>query len=189
MEASFENLAVQLGLVSSQLSLKLSSIIEFDGKILDSPRDKEIEREFKQECEIIDEGGIEKENEKEKCTPSDKEIESRIEEVEVKIIYGKRTRMQYEDYIVLDEAPNVIICLDVDVQLQDLQKKNSPTPSNKADKRGEIDKVLDEIYALFKTIKLKIIWKKNLQFLKMMEFLPNKRKKKDDVFFLSYIPP
>lgn len=53
----------------------------------------------------------------------------------------------------MDEAPNEIICLDVDVQLQDLQQNNSLTPSNKVDKRGEIDEVLDEIYALFNTIK------------------------------------
>lgn len=37
MEASFENLAMQLGLVSSQLTLKLSSSGELNGKILDSP--------------------------------------------------------------------------------------------------------------------------------------------------------
>ncbi|CAK8579205.1 unnamed protein product [Lathyrus sativus] len=97
--------------------------------------------------------------------------------------------MQYEDYIVFDEAPNATIHLDVDVQLQDLQQKNNLTPSNKDDKRGEIVEVLDEIYALFDTIKLKRIWKKNLQFMKLMEFLPNKRKKKDDVFVVSYMPP
>lgn len=47
METYFENLAMQLDIISSQLTLKLSSIGEFDGEILDSPRDKEIEREFK----------------------------------------------------------------------------------------------------------------------------------------------
>lgn len=55
----------------------------------------------------------------------------------------------------MDETQNAIICSDVDVQLQDLQQKNSHTPSIKVDKRGEIDEVLDEIYALFDTIKLK----------------------------------
>lgn len=95
MEASFENLVMQLGLVSSQLALKLSSSGEFDGKILDSLGDKENQREFKQECKVVDEGGIEKEKEEEKCTPSDKEIEAIIEEVKVKIICGKRTRIQY----------------------------------------------------------------------------------------------
>lgn len=63
MEASFENLAIQLAIVSIQLELKQSSSGELDGKILDSPRDKEIEREFKPECEVVDEGGIENEKE------------------------------------------------------------------------------------------------------------------------------
>ncbi|XP_050875779.1 uncharacterized protein LOC127079442 [Lathyrus oleraceus] len=95
MEASFENLTMQLGLVSSQLALKLSSSGEFDGKVLDIPEDKEIEREFQQECEVVDEGRIEKKKEEEKCTPFDKEIEARIKEVNVKIICGKRTRMEW----------------------------------------------------------------------------------------------
>lgn len=97
-EASFENLAMQCGPVSSQLYLKFNSSGEFDRKILDSPKDMEIEIEFKQEYEIVDEGGIEKDKEEERCTPFDKEIEARIKEVELKIICGKRTRMQYEDY-------------------------------------------------------------------------------------------
>lgn len=56
-----------------------------------------------------------------KVTPSYEEIEARIEEVEVKNICGKRTRMQCEDYIFLVEAPNSITHLDVDVQ-QHLQQ-------------------------------------------------------------------
>jgi len=32
-------------------------------------------------------------------------------------------------------------------------------------------------------------WEHLLHCLKFMEFLPNKRKKKDDIFFLSYFPP
>lgn len=97
METSFENLVMQLGLVFSQLALQLSSSGEFDGKVLDSPRDKEIEREFKKKCEVVDEGGIEKEKEEGKCTLFDKEIEPIIEGVEVKIIRGKIMRIQYED--------------------------------------------------------------------------------------------
>lgn len=89
----------------------------------------------------------------------------------------------------LDEASISIIHLDVDVKLQDLRQKNSHTPNNKTDKRGEIDEVLDEIYVLFNSIEMEKIWKKNFQFLKVMEFLTNKRKKKDDVFFVSYMSP
>lgn len=96
--------------------------------------------------------------------------------------------MQDEDCLILDEAVNAIIHLDLDIQLQNLQQKNNSAPSNKADKRGEINELFEEIYALFNTIKLKRILKKNLQFL-VMEFLPSKRKKKGDVFFVSYMPP
>lgn len=106
----------------------------------------------------------------------------------MKKICGTRARMQDEDYIILEEAPISIIHSDLDIQLQDFQQNNSLTPSNKVDKRGEINELLDDIYALFNIIKLKRIWKKNLKFLKVMEFLPNKRKKKDDLFFGSYMP-
>ena len=43
MEASFENLVIQLGLVSSQLTFKLRSNGDFSGNNLYSPRYKEIE--------------------------------------------------------------------------------------------------------------------------------------------------
>lgn len=56
---------MQLGLLCSQLILKLSSSRDFNGNDLDSPRDKEFEWEFKKECEVVDEGGVEKEKEEE----------------------------------------------------------------------------------------------------------------------------
>jgi hypothetical protein len=61
--------------------------------------------------------------------------------------------------------------------------------SDKAGKKEEIDEVLDAIYALFIVVHLKRIWKQHHLFFKFMEFLPNKRKKKDDSFFVSYLPP
>lgn len=83
----------------------------------------------------------------------------------MKQIFRKRARMQYENCIALDETPNSIIYLNVDIQQQDIQQKNIPNSNNKAYKKGEIEKVLDKIYALFDIINLKGIWKKNLQFL------------------------
>lgn len=100
-------------------------------------------------------------------------------------------RIQIEDDLVLDEALNSIICLDVDIQQENLQQKHVPRSyfNNKVDGREEIDKVFDVIYALFVTIELKKIWKPHHQYLKFMGVLPNKRKKKDDVFFVSFMPP
>jgi hypothetical protein len=70
---------------------------------------------------------------------------------------------------------------------KDLLQRNDI--SNKVDAKTEIDKVIDMMCALFATIKLKRIWKQHSLFLKFMEFLPNKQNKKDDMFFLTYMPP
>ncbi|KAK2382804.1 hypothetical protein QL285_070318 [Trifolium repens] len=72
-------------------------------------------------------------------------------------------------------------------QEQDLQQKEQP--SNKAEEKAEIDKVIDMICALFATIKLKRVWKQYLLFLKFLGFLTKKRKKADDIFHLSYKTP
>jgi hypothetical protein len=72
-------------------------------------------------------------------------------------------------------------------QEQDLQQKEQP--SNKAEEKAEIDKVIDMICALFATVKLKRVWKQYPLFLKFLGFLTKKRKKKDDIFHLSYKTP
>lgn len=122
--------------------------------MLDSSRNDEVEREVKDEWELVYEGGVEKEKEEEKCMPSDN-IESRIEEVGEENRYGKRKRMVSIDDLVLDST----ICLNVDIQQENLQQYDFPKSycSNKEDGREEINKVLDVIYALLVTIKLKTI--------------------------------
>ncbi|KAK2356293.1 hypothetical protein QL285_093638 [Trifolium repens] len=72
-------------------------------------------------------------------------------------------------------------------QEQDLQQKEQP--SNKAEEKAEIDKIIDMICVLFATVKLKRIWKQHPLFLKFMVFLPNKRKKTDDILHISYKTP
>lgn len=46
------------------------SIRGFNGNILDSSRSDKVEREVKHEWEVVNEGGVEKEKEEEKCMPS-----------------------------------------------------------------------------------------------------------------------
>ena len=55
--------------------------------------------------------------------------------------------------------------------------------------KAEIDRVIDEICALFKKKELGRIWTPQHLFLKFMEFLPNQRKKTDDVLSVSFWPP
>lgn len=51
--------------------------------------------------------------------------------------YEKIERMQSEDILVLDEAPNAKISLDVDIQQENLQQKHAPKEyfSNKENER------------------------------------------------------
>ena len=112
-------------------------------------------------------------------------IESIIEKLEAENKYGKRARMVSKDDIVFDS----IVCLNADIQQENIQKKSPKSYcSNKEDGREEIDIVLDVIYALFVTITLKKIWKSRHQCLKFMGALSSRRKKKDGVFFMSYMP-
>ncbi|KAK2428358.1 hypothetical protein QL285_026884 [Trifolium repens] len=70
---------------------------------------------------------------------------------------------------------------------QDFQQKEQP--SNKAEEKAEINKVIDMICALFATVKLKRVWKQYPLFLKFLGFLTKKRKKTDDIFHISYKTP
>lgn len=93
--------------------------------------------------------------------PLDEKIELRTEELEVKNSFGKRTRIQKENDLVLDKVLNVRICLDIDIQHEHPQQKCVPKRyfGNKEDGKEETNKVLDSIYALFATIKLEKIWR------------------------------
>ncbi|KAK2427784.1 hypothetical protein QL285_026343 [Trifolium repens] len=55
--------------------------------------------------------------------------------------------------------------------------------------KAEIDRIIDEICALFNKNELGRIWTPQYLFLKFMEFLPNRRKKTDDVVSVSFWPP
>ncbi|KAK2365658.1 hypothetical protein QL285_079131 [Trifolium repens] len=55
--------------------------------------------------------------------------------------------------------------------------------------KAEIDRVIDKICALFNKKELGRIWTPQHLFLKFMEFLPNQRKKTDDVLSVSFWPP
>ena len=67
--------------------------------------------------------------------PSDEKTESRIEEFELKNRYEKRSWMQSENDLVLNEASNSTFCLDVDIQQENIQQKHDPKEyfSNKVD--------------------------------------------------------
>ncbi|KAK2377069.1 hypothetical protein QL285_077793 [Trifolium repens] len=68
-------------------------------------------------------------------------------------------------------------------------KEESCEQKKEIENKAEIDRVIDEICALFKKKELGRIWTPQHLFLKFMEFLPNQRKKTDDVLSVSFWPP
>ncbi|KAK2437845.1 hypothetical protein QL285_022690 [Trifolium repens] len=69
-----------------------------------------------------------------------------------------------------------------------LDKEKSCEQKKEMENKAEIDRVIDEICALFNKKKLGRIWTSQYLYLKFMEFLPNRRKKTDDVISVSFWP-
>ncbi|KAK2397515.1 hypothetical protein QL285_059082 [Trifolium repens] len=70
-----------------------------------------------------------------------------------------------------------------------LDKKESMEQKKEMENKAEIDRIIDEICALFNKKELGRIWTPHHLFLKFMEFLQNQRKKTDDVLSVSFWPP
>lgn len=132
------------------------------------------------------------------CEPSDFTSVSKQEEEGLTIEESwekkedkKGQRVELQDPLVWREAKNSQFWDGVEIQQEISQQIIFSTHRlrSKEDGSEEVDKYLDSFYALFNTIHLERAWKHTQLYLKFMKFLPNKRKKKDDVFFVSYIPP
>ena len=70
-----------------------------------------------------------------------------------------------------------------------LHKEITYEQKKEIENKEEINQVIDEICALFNKKKLGRIWTPQYLYLKFMEFLPNQRKKTDDVISVSFWPP
>ncbi|KAK2368109.1 hypothetical protein QL285_081337 [Trifolium repens] len=70
-----------------------------------------------------------------------------------------------------------------------LDKEISCEQKKEMENKAEIDRIIDEICALFNKKELGRIWTPQYLCLKFMEFLPNRRKKTDDVLSVSFWPP
>ncbi|XP_045819323.1 probable E3 ubiquitin-protein ligase bre1 [Trifolium pratense] len=68
-------------------------------------------------------------------------------------------------------------------------KEESCEQKKEMENKAEVDRVIDEICVLFNKKELGRIWTPQHLYLKFMEFLPNRRKKTDDVLSVSFWPP
>ncbi|KAK2365816.1 hypothetical protein QL285_079272 [Trifolium repens] len=88
-----------------------------------------------------------------------------------------------------DTVDNEEVMMDAEVIEGLLHKEISCEQKKEIENKAAIDRVIDEICALFNKKELGRIWTPQHLYLKFMEFLPNQRKKTDDVFSVSFWPP
>ncbi|MCI19142.1 resistance protein [Trifolium medium] len=70
-----------------------------------------------------------------------------------------------------------------------LDKEISIGQKRENENKAKIDRVIDEICALFNKKEMGRIWTPQSMYLKFMEFLPNRRKMTEDVLSVSFWPP
>ncbi|KAK2451497.1 hypothetical protein QL285_010548 [Trifolium repens] len=88
-----------------------------------------------------------------------------------------------------DTVDNKEMMMDPEVIEGLLDKEISCEQKKEMENKAEIDRVIEEICALFDKKELGRIWTPQHLYLKFMEFLPNRRKKTDDVISVSFWPP
>jgi hypothetical protein len=88
-----------------------------------------------------------------------------------------------------DTVDNEEMMMDAEVIEGLLDKEISCEQKKEMENKAEIDRVIDEICALFNKQKLGRAWTPHNPYFKFMEFLPNQRKKTDDVLSVSFWPP
>ncbi|KAK2360708.1 hypothetical protein QL285_085946 [Trifolium repens] len=89
----------------------------------------------------------------------------------------------------VNTVDNQEVMMDADVIEGLFDKGESCEQKKEITNKAEIDRVIDEIWALFNKKELGRIWTPQHLYLKFMEFLPNRRKKTDDVISVSFWPP
>ncbi|KAK2373512.1 hypothetical protein QL285_074543 [Trifolium repens] len=89
----------------------------------------------------------------------------------------------------VNTVDNQEVMMDAEVIEGLLHKEISCEQKKEIKNKAAIDRVIDEICALFNKKELGRTWTPHNLYLKFMEFLPNRRKKTDDVISVSFWPP
>ncbi|KAK2370623.1 hypothetical protein QL285_083660 [Trifolium repens] len=88
-----------------------------------------------------------------------------------------------------DTIDNEEVMMDAEVIEGLLHKEISCEQKKEIKNKAAIDRIIDEICALFNKKELGRTWTPHNLYFKFMEFLPNQRKKTDDVLSVSFWPP
>jgi len=159
LNASIQNLLRLVGEITTQLAINQGSINNYS-----APQHNPIELESLLEItEVVKESIDEKDPKEEIVDEEEKELEI-IKQVVV------------EEKGLIEKGE----------EIEELAKEEHiPKRVDKA----EVEKVIDLIIALFNQNQMEEPWKPHHSYLKFMGFLQKGKKKKDEIFFLSYYTP
>ncbi|KAK2381294.1 hypothetical protein QL285_068904 [Trifolium repens] len=108
---------------------------------------------------------------------------------EIEPPHGIKLPQEFPNTEEVNTVDNQEVMMDADVIEGLFDKGESCEQKKEITNKAEIDRVIDEIWALFNKKELGRIWTPQHLYLKFMEFLPNQRKKTDDVISVSFWPP
>jgi hypothetical protein len=173
-----KNLSFQMEMIQAQIMDNQANIQSTHGKQENNSNMCE------KAGEIVGEGVVETEEDimLEGCGPMKimKETEP-LHEIEL-----PQERSYNEEAKTVDNGEVMMVS---EKQEQILSKKELMEERGKKVSKAEIDRVIDEICALFNKSKLGRIWTPRQLYLKFMEFLPKRRNTKDDVLSILFWPP
>ena len=82
-------------------------------------------------------------------------------------------------------------CSQVEIQQESILQVNTPPHQliGKEERHGECDKSLSVIISLITNTSLAMIWKGSSGYMSFMDSLAKRRKCKEDVFYVTFMPP
>ncbi|KAK2391692.1 hypothetical protein QL285_065125 [Trifolium repens] len=179
--AQSKNMEIQISQIAEQMAITQSMEVQTNTQTNPDEKDSILPEEYGESVEediekneeerIVERGGVVKKV-KEMDTPHEVELPQEIPCIE-------KVNTVDSEKVVMDTKENDGL----------FDKEESYELKKEMEHKAEIDRVIDENCALFHKKKLGRIWTPQYLYLKFMEFLPNQRKKTDDVISVSFWPP
>ncbi|KAK2420304.1 hypothetical protein QL285_031061 [Trifolium repens] len=179
--ARSKNMEIQISQIAEQMAITQSMEVQTNTHTNPDEKNSIIPEEYGESVEediekneeerIVERGGVVKKV-KEMDTPHEVELPQEIPCTE-------KVNTVVSEKMMMDTKENDGL----------FDKEGSCEQKKEIENKAEIDRVIDEICAFFNKKELGRIWTPQHLFLKFMEFLPNQRKKTDDVLSVSFWPP
>ncbi|KAK2379359.1 hypothetical protein QL285_067170 [Trifolium repens] len=179
--ARSKNMEIQISQIAEQMAITQSMEVQTNTQTNPDEKDSILPEEYGESVEediekneeerIVERGGVVKKV-KEMDTPHEVELPQEIPCIE-------KVNTVDSEKVVMDTKENDGL----------FDKEESYEQKKEIENKAEMDRVIDEICALFNKKKLGRTWTPHNLYFKFMEFLPNQRKKTDDVLSVSFWPP